>query len=85
MADRVRKGHTPIGNSLFLADGAFHTFFDVSRKLNVLNERAYNRQPTLGDVNRDGYIDIADGADNTTSVFEGIPKAALLLEAGPRR
>lgn len=58
MGDTARPGHTPIGNSLFLADGSFHTFTDVSRKMNVLNERAYNRQPSLGDVNLDGYIDI---------------------------
>ncbi|AQQ09100.1 esterase, PHB depolymerase family [Sedimentisphaera cyanobacteriorum] len=79
VADRVRKGHKPVGCSLFLADGVFHTFKDISRKLNVLNERAYNRQPSLGDVNRDGYIDIAVGADNTTNAFEGIPKAALMV------
>jgi len=79
VADRVREGHTPIGCSLFVADGAFHTFTDLSRNLNVLNEQAYNRQPSLGDVNRDGFIDIAVGADNTTNAFEGISKAALMV------
>ena len=79
VGDRVREGHNPVGNSLFLADGIFNIFTDVSREMNVLNERAYNRQPSLGDVNQDGFIDIAIGADNTTNAFEGIPKAALMI------
>ncbi|ARN57017.1 FG-GAP-like repeat-containing protein [Sedimentisphaera salicampi] len=79
MGNKRRKGHKAVGCSLFLAEGSYNTFKDVSEKLNVLNERAYNRQPSLGDVNQDGWIDIAVGADNTTNAFEGISKAALFV------
>jgi poly(3-hydroxybutyrate) depolymerase len=75
----VREGFTPIGNSLFVSDGAFNRFVDRSAALGVLNETAYNRQPAIGDVNGDGFLDIAVGADNTTNAFEGLPKSVLLV------
>jgi poly(3-hydroxybutyrate) depolymerase len=76
---RVRDGFEPIGCSLHLARGAFWRFDDVSEETRPLNAMAYNRQSSLGDVNGDGYIDIALGADNTTSAFEGLPQQALLV------
>jgi polyhydroxybutyrate depolymerase len=76
---KVREGCKPVGCSLHLADGSFYRFNDVSEETRPLNEMAYNRQSSLGDVNRDGYIDIALGADNTTSAFEGLPQQALLV------
>jgi len=76
---RVRDGYEPVGCSLHLAEGSFYRFNDVSEETQPLNDMAYNRQSSLGDVNRDGYIDIALGADNTTSAFEGLPQQALLV------
>ena len=75
----IRKGSTPIGCSLFLSDGRFDRFRDVSVEYGALNELAYNRQVSLGDVNRDGFIDIGLGADNVVSAFEGLPKSALFV------
>ena len=76
---KIREGFTPIGCSLFLSDGRFDRFRDVSVEYGALNELAYNRQVSLGDVNRDGFIDIALGADNVVSAFEGLPKSALFV------
>jgi len=81
----VREGFTPIGNSLFVSDGAFNRFVDRSGALGVLNEMAYNRQPSIGDVNADGFLDIGVGADNTTNAFEGFPQSVLFVfEPGDR-
>ncbi|NBC87434.1 MAG: serine hydrolase [Bacteroidetes bacterium] len=76
---QIRQGFTAHGNSLFISDGSATSFVDRSGQLGVLNKRAYNRQPSLGDVNRDGFLDIAVGADNPTNGFEGIPKSVLLV------
>ena len=76
---QVREGFTAVGNSLFLSDGAFNRFVDRSEALGVLNELAYNRQPSIGDVDQDGFLDIAVGADNTTNAFEGFSQSALFL------
>jgi len=76
---RVRDGYEPIGCSLHLAEGGFYRFNDVSAETRPLNDMAYNRQSSLGDINRDGYIDVALGADNTTSAFEGLPQQALFV------
>ncbi|MBK7392611.1 MAG: VCBS repeat-containing protein [Chloracidobacterium sp.] len=76
---KIREGSKPIGCSLFLSDGGFDRFRDVSVEYGALNELAYNRQVSLGDVNRDGFIDIALGADNVVNAFEGLPKSALFV------
>lgn len=75
----LRDGFTAVGNSLFISDGSFHTLVDRSEELEVTNRMAYNRQPSFGDVNRDGFLDIAVGADNTTNAFEGRPHSVLLV------
>jgi poly(3-hydroxybutyrate) depolymerase len=76
---KIREGFKPLGCSLFLSDGRFDRFRDVSVEYAALNELAYNRQVSLGDVNQDGFIDIALGADNVVSAFEGLPKSALFV------
>ena len=76
---RVQSGTEPIGCSLFLADGARTRFRDVSAEYGALNELAYNRGVSLGDVNLDGFIDIALGADNVFNAFEGYPRSALFV------
>lgn len=76
---RIREGYRPVGCSLFLSDGAFDRFADVSRGYGARGELAYNRQPSLGDVNGDGFIDIAIGADNILNAYEGFPRSALFV------
>ena len=76
---RIKRGLTPVGCSLFLADENYHQFRDVSKRYGVLNELAYNRSVSLGDVNLDGFLDVALGADNVFNAFEGLPKSALFV------
>lgn len=72
-------GPQPVGCSLLLAQDSLHRFVDVSQPMNALNALAYNRQVSLGDVNGDGWLDIAVGADNVAAAFEGLPQSALLV------
>jgi len=67
------------GNSLFLADGAWDVFRDVSEQMGIRNEDAYNRQPCFGDVNRDGWLDIAIGCDNIKNAMGGFPHSRLYV------
>ncbi|WP_052299499.1 SUMF1/EgtB/PvdO family nonheme iron enzyme [Rubinisphaera brasiliensis] len=76
---RVNPGMTPVGCSLFLAEDSFYQFKDVSRQYGALNELAYNRSVSLGDINQDGFLDIALGADNVFNAFEGLPRSALFV------
>ena len=59
-----QRGIESVGNSLLITDGAWDVFRDVSDSLAIRNNEAYNRQSCLGDVNRDGWLDIAIGCDN---------------------
>lgn len=76
---RVMRGYRSVGNSFLISDGSFDRFRDVSQAYGARNELAYNRQPSLGDVNLDGFLDIAVGADNVANAFEGLPKSALFV------
>lgn len=67
------------GNSLFLTDGAWDVFREVSPQMGIRNEQAYNRQPSIGDVNRDGWLDIAIGCDNIKNAMGGFPHSRLYI------
>jgi len=75
-----------IGNGLYISDGAWDVFRDVSAKMGIQNEKAYNRQPSIGDVNRDGWLDIAIGCDNIGNAMGGFPHSRLYVfkPNGPR-
>lgn len=75
-----------IGNGLYITDGAWDVFRDVSAKMGIQNEKAYNRQPEVGDVNRDGWLDIAIGCDNIGDAMGGFPHSRLYIykPGGPK-
>ena len=68
-----------IGNGLYLSEGAWDVFRDVSAKMGIQNEKAYNRQPSFGDVNKDGHLDIAIGCDNIGNAMGGFPHSRLYV------
>jgi len=68
-----------IGNTLLLSDGAWDTFRDVSARLGARNETGYNRQSSIADVNRDGWLDLAIGCDNIGNAIGGLPNSRLYL------
>jgi catechol 2,3-dioxygenase-like lactoylglutathione lyase family enzyme len=68
-----------LGNGLYLSDGAWDVFRDVSVKTNIQNEQAYNRQPSIADVNEDGWLDIAIGCDNIKDAMGGVPHSRLYV------
>ena len=68
-----------LGNGLYLSEGAWDVFRDVSAKMGIRNEKAYNRQPSIGDVNRDGWLDIAVGCDNIGNAMGGFPHSRLYV------
>ena len=76
---QIPPGTSPIGCSFFLAQDSMNNFLDVSQQMNALNPLAYNRQVSIADVNEDGWLDIAIGADNVAAAFEGLPKSALFV------
>ena len=75
-----------LGNGLYLSDGAWDVFRDVSAKMGIQNELAYNRQPSFGDVNKDGWLDIAIGCDNIKNAMGGFPHSRLYVfkPTGPK-
>jgi hypothetical protein len=79
LAGEPVAGMTPLGNTLLLSDGAWDTFRDVSAQLGARNETAYNRQSSFGDVNKDGWLDIAVGCDNIGNAMGGVPHSRLYV------
>jgi hypothetical protein len=67
------------GNTLLVSDGAWDKFRDLSDKLGAANATAYNRQTSIGDVNRDGWLDIAIGCDNIGNAQGGLPHSRLYV------
>jgi|GEM_PF-768402 len=75
------------GNTLLLSDGAWDTFRDVSAAMGVQAKAAYNRQSSIGDVNGDGWLDIAIGCDAIGRPDRvGVPHSRLYLfrPGGPK-
>mgnify|MGYP000536628509 CR=1 FL=1 len=68
-----------LGNGLYLSEGAWDTFRDVSARMGIQNEKAYNRQPSIADVNKDGWLDIAIGCDNIKDALGGVPHSRLYV------
>lgn len=77
----------PLGNTLLLSQGRLDMFADVSDLMSIRNQEAYNRQTSIGDVNKDGWLDIAVGADNIGKPeCAGFPiqRLYIFLPGGPR-
>ena len=73
------RGIEPLGNTLLLSDGAWDTFRDVSESLDVRNNTAYNRQSSIADVNKDGWLDVAIGCDNVGDAIGGVSHSRLYV------
>lgn len=74
-----RSNAKMLGNSLFLSDGSWDKFRDVSKSMGIQNDEAYNRQSAFGDVNQDGWLDIAVGCDNIKNAQGGFPYSRLYV------
>jgi hypothetical protein len=79
-------GRSALGNTLLVSQGRWDVFVDVSRSLGIRNETAHNRQASFGDANKDGWLDIAIGADNIGNSSGGFPYSRLYIfqPKGPR-
>jgi hypothetical protein len=63
-ANVTQRARTPSnGNSLLLTRGAFDRLEEAGHRLGVANDGAYNRASSIADVDGDGHLDIAVGAD----------------------
>ena len=76
---QVRDAAQLRGNTLLVSSGAWDRFEDLSERMGVRNEIAYNRQPCFGDVNQDGWLDIAIGCDNIGNAMGGVPHSRLYV------
>jgi hypothetical protein len=79
LAGKMRPGAKGGGNTLLVSDGAWDKFRDLSDTLGVANATGYNRQSSIGDVNRDSWLDIAIGCDNIGNAQGGLPHSRLFV------
>lgn len=69
-----------MGNSLLLSQGRFDRFVDRGLQMGVANLGAYSRGSSFADVNGDGWLDIAVGADIIGQpLFGGFPHHRLYV------
>jgi len=76
---KLLPGAKPLGVTFLLSDGAWDRFVDVSERMGARNEHGYNRQTSFGDVNGDGWLDIAIGCDNIKNAHGGLPHSRLYI------
>lgn len=76
---KVLRGAKPLGVTFLLSDGAWDRFVDVSERMGARNELGYNRQTSIGDVNGDGWLDLAIGCDNIKNGLGGLPHSRLYV------
>jgi hypothetical protein len=67
------------GNQLLVSDGSPFSFVDVSDQMHIRNADGWNRQSSIADVNRDGWLDIAIGSDNISDGRAGLPHSRLYV------
>jgi catechol 2,3-dioxygenase-like lactoylglutathione lyase family enzyme len=67
------------GNQLLVSDGSPFSFVDVSDQMHIRNADGWNRQSSITDVNRDGWLDIAIGSDNISDGRAGLPHSRLYV------
>ncbi len=79
VANRPIQNAESLGNSLYLSDGAWDKFVDVSDAVGIRNETGNNRQSSIGGVNKDGWLDIAIGCDNIGNAMGGLPHSRLFV------
>ena len=76
---KIRAGVKQPGNTLLVSQGAWDVFADVSDTMGIRNAMGYNRQSSIGDVNKDGWLDIAVGCDNIGDAMGGLPYSRLYI------
>jgi hypothetical protein len=76
---KVRGKRKPLGMTFLLSDGSWDSFVDVSERIGARNELGYNRQTSIGDIDGDGWLDIAIGCDNIKNAIGGYPHSRLFF------
>lgn len=76
---RLLARERQLGNTFLISQGRWDVFTELSRQMGIRNHTAYNRQASFGDVNKDGWLDIAIGSDNIKDANGGLPYSRLYV------